>query len=670
MRPLCCVATTLRRLLRAPALLAAVFAATAPLARAGWPAVAPADLAATESTSCPGADAEILLSEHELSETSTETRTEDYVRAKVYTRKGVDEQGKFSIEYSDPFRVRPPSARVVKPDGTSIELKKSDIFETVVAKVGQEKRTKISFAFPNLEPGDIVEYRWVTYRTGNFFAQWVLAQDKLPVREYHFMVRSMQNPGSVAWMNCPNAKSSGGMTSLEMTAHNLPAFDEEENMPPEREFRGWIFVIRTFPGFNSKDMWQSISSYWADEFEVATRPGGFFKTKAVELTAGATGDDEKLRRLYEFCQEEITNYSWVSSPEIQAAREKSAKEPAQAPKRVVERRAGWLEEINRVFAALARGAGYKVREARSASKTALLGVRGPSGWAFLDRTCVAVEVGGQWRYFDPGSYFVPFGMLGWRDDGVTMLRCDDKVALDTSPASSIDRTQLVRKGRFALDAEGTLEGEAEESFTGHLAVAIKGDNWENSTEDVDKEFRERLTKRIPTAEITDIVWTNLRTRQLPLTVKYHVRVPGFAEQAGKRLVFAPAFFEAGEPVVFAADVRKFPIMFPYVWGEHDEIEITLPEGYALDQPSAPAPVGEVSSAFGAAYALKFNPKTRVFGYRRDFALGANGASAFRTESYPLLKDLFAALHKSDTHSIMLKPKEVAASAPAPAAVQP
>jgi hypothetical protein len=237
-----------------------------------------------------------------------------------------------------------------------------------------------------------------------------------------------------------------------------------------------------------------------------------------------------------------------------------------------------------------------------------------------------------------------------------MLCNTKKTELSETPRSRADQSQALRKARLKLDDEGTLEGEVEEIFTGHLSEKRKADAWGDSVDVVNKAFRDEAAKRLPSAELTDIVWTNLDTCAMPLSVKYHVRVPGYAEQAGKRLVFAPSFFQTGKPVVFSAAERKYPIFFFYPWAEHDDIEIVLPTSYALEKPSAPTAVGELAGAFGAEYKLQYAAKTRTFAYRRDFALGANGACAFTQASYPALKALFQQLYKSDTHSIVLKPK--------------
>lgn len=657
-----------------------------PALAAKWDPVDPAALVATESTAFPGADVEILLSTHLMEESVPERMrfsatslgeeslfTENFVRAKVYTAKGVEDLGRFPIEFHSDRKVTETMARVVKPDGTVRELKKSDIFESVLKKTKDKgERRQITFVFPGLEPGDVVEYRWTEKLGTELWLETFFCQETLPMREYHFIVGKMKARGSVGWMNCGKVETSDKDGGFEVKLYNIPAFEEEENMPPQLEVRGWLFVAKTFPLFpTDKAIWKELSLEWGDEFNMAAKPSGPIKKKAGELAAGAATDEEKLRRLYDFCQGEIFNTTYRTTVELQAGIDKHKDEDAQSPAKTLERGRGRWDEINLLFAALARGLGYEARLSCNASRSLLLNVMIPRGWAFVHGTrSVAVKQGGAWRVFNPGCYYLPFGMLRWGDEGVAALLCDTKkVEYEVTGTASAANNEARRKGRFALDGEGTLEGEVEEVFAGQQGVVKKSDTWSMTLDEVNKELQGEVAKRLPNAEVSEIAWTNLENRELPVSVKYHVRVPGYAEQAGKRLVFGPSFFEAGTAVVFAAAERKFPICFAYPWSEHDDIEVVLPEGYTLDRPSAPAPVGELGGAFGATYKLQYNAKTRAFGYQREFALGANGAISFRQESYPAVKSLFELLHQSDTHSIVIKPKEapVAAASAAGAA---
>lgn len=645
-----------------------------------WDPIDPADLAATESASSPGADVEILFKRHLFDEEHvaqpfgnrpdggprSRAATAGYVRAKIYTEKGVQDEGKLSIYSSGGSRVRDVEGRVIKPDGTIFELQKEDIHETTLWKSRVTKKRVTRLAFPNLAPGDIVEYRWRHFDNESGGGRWMTMQAEVPVREFEYRITKVAEQTYVAWMNCPGAEQSrrGGLT---VTARNLPAFVEEEYMPPEREFRAWLCILKTYDETDHEQLWKSLTRYFAETFSAESAPAGAVKEKARELIADAASDEGKLRRLYEFCQSEITNFSWFDNPELQDEREKSRTNDDQSAKATLLRKYGWHGEINVLFASLARAAGFEVRKGMNAAIDDLLTVKTPYGWAFMDRGEVAVKVGDGWKYFDPGSYFVPFSMLDWRDEGALAVLCgknDREILYSKLPNSAPSASRAVRNGKFTLTPDGTLEGEVEISMTGHLARVRKGEYWGDAQDEVDKDFRDDINKRLRDAEVSDIVWENLRSQALPLKVRFHVVVPGYAERVGKRLLVRPGYFETGSPGIFNAETRKYPIAFPFAWEESDQISIQLPEGFELDQPTAPRDVGKLEGPFGTAYKIGYAAKSRTLKYSRDFALGANGALMFQAQSYPTIKAIFENIHRSDTHALMIKPSAPAAAVPA------
>ncbi len=652
--------------------LALLLSSLSAWAKDKWDPVPAADLAAKESTSSPGADAEILLSRQVVNSNWDESRIDHYVRAKIYTQKGVEDWGRFRAETPSRARVRNLAGRVVKADGTIVELQKSDFHESALVKHEDEKWKQTEFAFPNLAPGDIAEYRW-----DEVFSGWVATysgfiQEEFPVREFRIAIEHFPTAYWVEWQNCLGTQqASNGGTEMTLVVHNLPAFEKEDYMPPEWEFRAGFFLIPDDRHGSRKDQWPEYSLHGSDGYPYMNRKGGL-KKEVARLMVGAQNDEEKIQRLYQFCQNEIGNLKSSDTAATKAEREKRTNDKRdrfQEPADTLESRLGWPNEINLLFAGLAKLAGFEVKRVDNASRADILNVRTEKGWIFLNREQVAVRVANAWRYCNPGNYWVPYGMLDANDEGVTALLCDPtKVIFETTPVSPSEKSQSIRKGRFTLDAEGTLDGEVEEAFTGHEGTQYKSRNAEKSADEVDRDFREQLGKRLPTAEVSDLRWENLRTHEFPVSVYYKVHVPGYAEQAGKRLIVAPGYFETGQPARFAADQRKLPVFFPFAREEHDDIEITLPEGFALDHPSSPVDVAAQEKTISARYFLGFKPAHRILTYKRDFILGGNQAISFQTVSYPALRKRFDRLHESDTHALILKPaadKVAAAAASAP-----
>jgi len=66
----------------------------------------------------------------------------------------------------------------------------------------------------------------------------------------------------------------------------------------------------------------------------------------------------------------------------------------------------------------------------------------------------------------------------------------------------------------------------------------------------------------------------------------------------------------------------------------------------------------------------FKPKARTLVYKRDFALGGDGAIAFQAVGYPKLKLLFDAIKRSDEHTMVLKLDPAVPQTPEATAGQP
>ncbi|HYP49761.1 MAG TPA: DUF3857 domain-containing protein, partial [Pyrinomonadaceae bacterium] len=126
-----------------------------------WRPINPAELGAKEPTVEKDADAEAIFWEVRLDDKkATSLAYEHYVRVKIFTERGRERFSKFDIPFLKGKKVKDVAARVVKPDGSVIELKPTDIFEREIVKADGLKIKAVSFAIAGIEPGVILEYRY------------------------------------------------------------------------------------------------------------------------------------------------------------------------------------------------------------------------------------------------------------------------------------------------------------------------------------------------------------------------------------------------------------------------------------------------------------------------------------------------------------------------------
>ncbi len=661
-------------------------------AKEPWEPIPAEDLAAKECQSYPGSSAEFLFEHRMLNGSGNGQQMEEdlqtfappsanqtmqfYQRIKIYSAKGATDAGVLGIEYPDEHQVWNLAARVTKPDGGEKHYTKKDFTESIVAKKGADKVKKLTIAIPDLGSGDILEYIWtqsVSNQVNSY--QWWYCQRTLPVREFVFWVKSSGQDCSLSWFNVSHAEiASKGKYKGRLVIRDLAPYEDEPLRPPERDVRGWYLVFYKdsfLRYYNEKDeLLKLISLEYEEDFRLRTKPNGAIKAKAAELTKGLSSDEEKLKALYNFTQGSVTNFDYFKSAELLAAKEKlDKKDREQLPDKTLTLRTGYTAQVNDLFASLAKAAGYDVRLAWSASRYSTLNVKHQNGWLFLNDRVVVIRLKDASRYYAPGDFYVPAGMLHRSNEAAPCLILDaNKVIFETNPIATADKSPVQRKGRFTLDAEGNLEGEVELTMFGHAGASRKQDWAGKQLEEIETDFRQAITERMAAAEVSDLKWENLLGNTLPLIARYKIKVPAYADLAGSKAIFSPNVFEHGAKPVFTSEKRKCAIYFPFAWSERDDIEIALPEGYTLDAGSAPTNVGDILGAVGVSYKAGFKSKSRKIVYQRNFALGGDGSIAFQAQSYPALKQIFDAINRSDEHTIVIKQIEPApVSAPAPVA---
>src|SRR5215211_4534162 len=96
-----------------------------------WRPVSPEDLQSKTPVVEPDADAEAIFWEVRIDDSdSDDLSMRHYVRVKIFTERGREKYSKFDIPFiKGEKKIKDIAARVIKADGTIIELTPKDIFE-------------------------------------------------------------------------------------------------------------------------------------------------------------------------------------------------------------------------------------------------------------------------------------------------------------------------------------------------------------------------------------------------------------------------------------------------------------------------------------------------------------------------------------------------------------
>lgn len=624
-----------------------------------WKPVDPAHLALKTPVVEKDADAEAIFWEVRINDSAEDLIFSHYIRIKVFTERGKESQSKIDILYLGRNRIVDIAGRTIKPDGSIIDLKKDAIFDRTVIKAGDLKFKAKSFAMPSVEPGVIIEYRWREIRPGQLANNVRLQfQREIPVQFVKYYLKPAQIESGFTSIGMsykmfngegtPPVKEKDGFYTTTMT--NVPALHEEPRMPPENQVKIWMLL------FYSRDKPQPPQEYWPrlgrDLFEAiksTMKVNDDIKKAAIAAIGDASTPDQKLQRLFDFCRTKIKNINTVGAGLTDSDRDKVKKN--ESPTDTLKRGMGNGADIDQLFAAMATAAGFEVRAAILSDRSDVFFDKNFTNSYFLRDVDIAVKVGSDWRFFEPGTPYIPFGMIRWQQEAIPALIIDSKQSeFVQTPGSSADKSVQRRSGTLKLSEDGTLEGDLRMEFTGHLAVEKKRQNEDDSQSQREETLKEMIKARMSTAEVSNIKIENVTDQDKPFVYAFHIRVPGYAQKTGKRLFLQPAIFQKGIGALFPANNRKLSIYFHYAWKEEDNVTISLPSGFALENADSPGPIkaGDVCQ-YNVSMGVTAERDQLLF--KRSFTFNS---IIFPASSYTPLKNLFDMVHDSDNHTITLK----------------
>lgn len=643
-----------RTTVRALSLAALLSGAAGRSSAAEWEPVPPADLAATASTIDPSAGAELLFRkvsiQHDLTVDGPTSLREHHVRIKVYSEAAAQEHSLVRLTTSaNGGLIYDVRGRTVLPDGSVLPLSGKSVSEAVAARRRHERIRRVSFAMPGVRPGCVIEYRYLE-REGTS-VELVTLQDELPARLIEYRIRPLRASGLHLQVTTFLTAATLGKRDPEgyypVVVRNVPGFTEERHMPPASQLQPRLISYYTTEDKETPlRYWRSTSAKLAREFDSWTRANADMRALSAQLVAGASDDRARLRRIADWCRREVRVLRSTHPDSVKAHRAGSNFDARETFKR----RDGSPMDLDRLFGALARAAGFDVRLLRVAVRGGMPFDQECMEIGFLPSWQIAVRIGARWESFDPQEPSLPWDMLRASEEGQLALFCDPDSAmfLETAvapPGASVRS----RSAELTLEPEGEVHGAVRVELSGHWNDALR-DELEEAADSV-KVFRELMDWDGDWIGLEHVRFEPGPDAWQPMRVTADVRLADHAALAGERILLEPAMWWAHREPELSAAQRRWPVLFDFAATERDSIRIHLPEGYTLDAFESPRPVHAAGVATFRATISAGGPG--VLEFQRQFEMGQDGMLLFGTDSYSELKRMFELLHDRDRTTVTL-----------------
>lgn len=652
---------------RACGLIAALIVGVAPVRAWEWLDVPPEQLARTAPKVEASADAEAIFwkvrLEPNFSKRKASPTFDRYLRIKVYTEKGAQEQA--TVELAALGRkstISDIAGRTVLPDGTIVPLGASQILDTDVLRGRYVRVAGKSFALPQVAPGAIIEYRWLeTWRGLRTNAIPLQFQRTIPCWLTEYSVRGKDKKPdlfkrqlythSFNMHDVPLQRGPDGDRTLSM--RNVPAFRAEPLMPPRSAVQPWVLVY-TNVGFYEPGWvyWNAVGRSYGSALASLAKVDATVSATAARLVAGIDDDEEAVRKLLEFCRNEIEN---TDDPEAELIGSDMAQvSKNRRPAHTLMRRSGDSRDVLMLFAALAEATGFAPRLALISGRDRFVFEPELPNQYMITGTAVAIRLDSGWRFFDPSAAHTSGGMLPWYFEGVEAVLVNEYGA-ETAPTqlSEPQRSQVRRNGTFRLSPEGELSGDVQLIYTGHLAYDRRRRDSGFSVESIGKTVEKQVQKRFPGAKVQDFEVGAVDELGAALRHSYTVTVPRYAQRSATRVIFPVSYFEARVEPLFTASERRYDVQFDFAWMEFDHVSIELPDGYKVDTPAAPAPL-RIGAVGAFEPRLSIDKSGRTVYYTSKFEMGRGGRITIPSGEYEHLKRAFDHVHTAGQHLLAAK----------------
>lgn len=618
----------------------------------------------TSEPLAPGAPAIILYRQVDRDDNGRTSHEDNYVRIKVFNEEGrkyANVELPFLKETANIVNVH---ARTIKPDGTIVNFE-GKVFEATVAKARGSRYFAKTFTLPDVEIGSVIEYFYTVDLSERYIfdSHWILSEE-LFTKNARFSLKPFNGRSSspitlrLSWQGLPGtaAPKQGPDKIIRMDAANIPAFHEEEFMPPENELKSRVDFIyeQASPEHDPDKFWNSFGKKNNGLIESFVGKRKAMEEAVTQIVSPNDSPELKLHKIYDRVQK-IRNTTYEeqkTEQELKRDKEKLAENVEEVWKR------GYGEgpQLTWLFLALARAAGFEAYACFVPDRYQYFFNPKTMESRKLDATIVLVKLNGKELYFDPGSEFTPYGMLTWSETGVPGLRLDKDGGSwikTTLPESSDSRIE--RKAKLRLTDLGDLEGKLTVTCTGLDALYQRVEERHADDAARKKFLEDQVRSQAPVALEVELTnnpdWGGSET---PLVAEYDVKISGWASGAGKRSMMPTAIFTEGEKHMFEHAERVQPIYFEYPYEKDEDITIELPAGWKVDS----VPPAQNKDGHVVAYSTRAENGTGSLHLTRKLNVGI---LLMEAKYYPALRNFFQAVRTGDEQQIVLLPGTANAS---------
>lgn len=643
-----------------------------------WPPVAPEELALKDNVLDPGSPAMIL--EYEVESDNNKSNETVYKRIKIFREEG-KKFADVEIHYLEKFiTVEGIRARVTSPSG-KVEDFNGVIYDKEIVKAKRFVYNAETFTLPNVEVGSVIEYgyrlHWhsgipdvfknpsqyiITDALAYPAAEWEIQQE-IPVHHGRFLLHPIKEGhistyGRGLPKDAVKTRLPDGTVMLEF--NYIPAFQKEEYSPPEENLkvRADHFYTLGWYGDDPRYYWRSLARREAEYYDKFLGKPKDLRNEVERLFSPGDSHETKLRKIYARVQQ-IRALSFEPEKSKKERKLENLRENKNVHE-VLNRGYAFSSEINLVFIALARAAGFQAYPVRLAARNRAFFVPERLDPNQLDSLVAEVLLGDAQlpgittsKFLDPGTIYCLYGILPWDETDAWGIRIDAHDGqIQTTPVPESKDAVVRRDAEFQLDAEGNLSGKLAVVYEGQEALQRRLTAIDQDEAELRKELEDQVQHLLPQGGSAKVLsaqgWAD---SDKPLKAEFEIQVPSYASKVGQRLLVPVGIFHLTGQQPFASTHRTNAVYLDYPWESYEQAKIALPTGFQIESLPATTRVERGPTVYESSATKQGN----IVQLNRTLKMAAYYVPV---EKYAALKQFYELIRAGDEQQAVLKASPV------------
>jgi len=482
-------------------------------------------------------------------------------RIKIFKKDAFEEWGNITIPFSN--------AKVAKIKATTYNLENGEVVstpldESTILKRHVNKYTdEMTFAFPDLKEGSVVEYSFTIFYHHAFARGWHF-QHTIPTAWSEYSITSpseiplsSERTGDFSPLT-HETKYEG--TYQKWIFKDLPAFKAEPLMPDQNAYISSINFWITYSSWNAlkETLIENTTSFYD-----VTKHASFWNKKVDEIIGTKTDQKEKIEAISKFLKE---NIEWDGGEDFYAAN----------PTEVLEHKKGSSGDINLLFGSLLRRAGIETDFVLLSTKENGYVKPQLQTLSQFNYVVCRCRVNKGFVFMDATDKYLPYDVLP--------VKCLNRRGLIVSKADTgwTDVTQNTKaktivSSNFTITDDGALAGKITVSNYGYNANRVRRALETQTKEEYVKKF-----SRNGAIDIEESNLENIHDLNKPAVETYKVVLGDHITTAGDLLFINPFFLLKDEERFFQLEKRRYPLDLETLVEKIYLGSITIPENYTVD----------------------------------------------------------------------------------------